>query len=220
MSSVVLRPVIRVSSTPASPSLVSLPSPLFQIIASLPLPPSIVSLPVKPVMRSLPSPPMMCRVGPPTTMSSPAPGSIVSVPVAAGRFGAGHGRVEVGGVGEAGGGAEVVLQQPGVGADDDGVRRAVAGQRRGVAGHGAGHGRAGRARHGEGRGGGAAASTAVRRELVFTVFIVPPTTGLGCLGGRLVGPPFPGVSSRTEHAGGVSRPARHAEVLPLCKSAR
>ena len=84
MSSVVLRPVTRVSSAPASPSWVSLPSPLFQIITSLPLPPSTSSAPVKPVRRSLPSLPIRWSLlGPALTTSSPAPPSIVRVPAAA-----------------------------------------------------------------------------------------------------------------------------------------
>src|SRR4051794_25727394 len=80
MSSVVLRPFMTCSSTPSSPSLVSVPSPLFQMNTSLPAPPSWSSLPVKPVIRSSPSPPMMwSAAGPPTMLSSPPPPLMVSV---------------------------------------------------------------------------------------------------------------------------------------------
>ena len=73
MTSLAVPLVIRTSSTPASPLLSSVPSPLFQIITSLPLPPLTTSLPRKPVTRSLPSPASIAStLSPPTMMSSPA----------------------------------------------------------------------------------------------------------------------------------------------------
>ena len=71
--------VISVSSTPSPPMLMSLPSPLFQIMTSLPTSPLIVSSPRKPVMRSLPSPPLIVSTtSEPTMMSSPASPLIVA----------------------------------------------------------------------------------------------------------------------------------------------
>ena len=125
------------------------------------------------------------------------------------RLGPGHRRVEVGRVGEAGGRAEVVLEEPRVGADDDGVGSTVAGERRGRAADGAGHGRAGRAGHREGRRRRRrrpARRYAGRSSFQSASFLLRRVWV--AWEDALARPPFPGVASRTERAGGISPRAR------------
>jgi hypothetical protein len=79
ISSLAAESVINVSSLLSPPLLVSLPSPLFQIMTSLPASPLIVSPPRKPVMRSLSAPPeIVSAPSEPTMMSSPSPPSTVA----------------------------------------------------------------------------------------------------------------------------------------------
>ena len=129
MSSVVLRPLMICSSAPASPSLVSLLSPLFQMK-------SVVAVATVHVVVAgeagdaiaADAADQVIGAGPPTMLSSPAPPSIVSVPAAV-RVCA-QPTVESKSVAsrEAGGGSEVVAQAAVVDADDDVVVRGIAGQ--------------------------------------------------------------------------------------------
>ena len=72
MSPAVGAPLISTSSAPASPSMTSVPSPLFQTSTSLPTPPSRSSVPLKPMTRSLPPSPRRSSLpDPPVSRSSP-----------------------------------------------------------------------------------------------------------------------------------------------------
>ena len=70
------------------PSTVSLPSPVFQMKVSLPLPSKAMSLPWPPMTVSLPSPPISVSLPAlPMMVSLPAPPSMVRLHIAGGKTG-------------------------------------------------------------------------------------------------------------------------------------